>query len=208
MSEKIHPHLDSLRVPLDSLTPYHRNPRRHDLDTIVDSLQTNGQYRPIVANHGTHTGRPREILAGNGTWAAAKQLGWREIAVTWVDVDDVTAAKIVTVDNRASDLSTYDDAVLAELLDSLPDLDGTGYTPEDLDQLIANTLAAEEMPRSAGVGDPVVSYQIVFDNETQQATWYEYLRWLRREYPDLESIGERLQAHLGTLLAGEGGDDQ
>ena len=43
---------------VDELTSYHRNPRRGDVETIVRSLEVNGQYRPIVVNLGTRTGRP------------------------------------------------------------------------------------------------------------------------------------------------------
>ncbi|MYT33930.1 ParB N-terminal domain-containing protein [Streptomyces sp. SID8354] len=85
--------LADLAIPVDELAPYHRNPRTGDLDSITESLSTHSQYRPIVVNRGTLTGRPNEILAGNHTFKAAKQLDWTDIAVTWLDVDDDAAAK-------------------------------------------------------------------------------------------------------------------
>ncbi|MFF3465349.1 ParB/RepB/Spo0J family partition protein [Streptomyces sp. NPDC001984] len=102
-----------LAVPIDDLTGYHRNPRTGDVAAIAESLRVNGQYKAIVVNRGTHTGRPNEILAGNHTWAAAKQLGWEQIAATFVDVSDEDAARIVVVDNRTSDLAGYDSELLA-----------------------------------------------------------------------------------------------
>lgn len=117
------------------LRPYHRNPRRGDVDTIAASLAELGQYRPIVINRGTHTGRPNEILAGNHTFLAARKLGWDEIDVHEVDVDDETAARIVVIDNRSNDLATYDQSELLALLDSLPDLRATGFQVVDLDEL-------------------------------------------------------------------------
>lgn len=131
--------LADLAVPVDELAPYHRNPRTGDLDSIAESLSTNGQYRPIVVNRGTHTGRTNEILAGNHTFKAAEQLGWDTIAVTWLDVDDDAAAKIVIVDNRTSDLAGYDSVLLADILTELPDLQGTGYDQAQLDQLLDET---------------------------------------------------------------------
>ncbi|MFF3877980.1 ParB N-terminal domain-containing protein [Streptomyces sp. NPDC001978] len=125
-----------LAVPVDDLTEYHRNPRNGDVDAIAESLRVNGQYKAIVVNRGTHTGRPNEILAGNHTWAAAKQLGWEQIAATWVDVSDEDAARIVVVDNRTSDLAGYDSDLLADILEDLPDLDGTGYDQTALDKLL------------------------------------------------------------------------
>ena len=75
-----------VEFPVDDLAPYHRNPRRGDVKAIARSLETNGQYRPIVVNLGTHTGRPNEVLAGNHTLAGAKHLGWATVWGTTVDV--------------------------------------------------------------------------------------------------------------------------
>ncbi|MFD7769823.1 ParB/RepB/Spo0J family partition protein [Streptomyces sp. NPDC059787] len=127
-----------LAVPVDDLSEYHRNPRSGDVEAIADSLRVNGQYKAIVVNRGTHTGRPNEILAGNHTWAAAKQLGWEQIAATFIDVGDEDAARIVVVDNRTSDLAGYDSELLADILEELPDLEGTGYDQEALDKLLDN----------------------------------------------------------------------
>jgi ParB-like chromosome segregation protein Spo0J len=124
--------LVALKVPVSGLVPYGDNPRRGNIDVIIESLARHGQYRPIVVRAKTF-----EVLAGNHTLAAAKELGWSEIAATFVDVSDDEAARIVLVDNRAADLGTYDDEVLAQLLSSLPDLDGTGFDAEDLATLLA-----------------------------------------------------------------------
>lgn len=128
----IHETIGHLAVPIKDLKPYRLNPRVGNVDAIADSLKINGQYRPVVANR-----RTAEVLAGNHTLKAAIALGWDDIAVTWVDVDDVGAAKIVAVDNRANDLASYDDVALVELLKSLPELDGTLYSATDLDALVA-----------------------------------------------------------------------
>jgi ParB-like chromosome segregation protein Spo0J len=124
--------LASLVVPVDGLVPYPSNPRKGNLQVIVDSLERHGQYRPIVVRAKTF-----EVLAGNHTLAAAKALGWHEIAATFVDCTDDEAARIVLVDNRTNDLGRYDDELLANVLASLPDLDGTGYDADDLDLLLA-----------------------------------------------------------------------
>lgn len=160
----IHPDIADLAVPLADLNPYHKNPRRGDIETIRESLRTNGQYRPIVVNRGTKTGRPNEILAGNHTFAAAKAEKWTEIAATFVDVDNDQAAKLVVIDNRASDKAKNDKDVLADLLGSLDDLEGTGYSAEDLAKLCSN-----DPPDT----DPQLSeaYAVIIDcdDEDQQA---------------------------------------
>lgn len=148
--------VDELRlelVPLFDLQPYHRNPRRGDVAAIARSLRRTGQYRPIVVNVGTHTGRPGEVLAGNHTMAAARKLEWAAVWATWVDVDDDTCARIVAADNRTADLGGYDDTELLGLLQQVAagdhGLEGTGYDDADLLALIARTT-----PRAERTGDP------------------------------------------------------
>lgn len=123
-----------LHVDIDSLKRYPGNPRVGSLRTIAKSLEANGQYRPVVVN-----ARTLEILAGNHTWQAAKALGWKTIAATFVDVDDDTARRIVLVDNRANDLADYEDAALVDLLmrvQSEDTLVGTGYTDDDVAKML------------------------------------------------------------------------
>ncbi|MFE5719000.1 ParB/RepB/Spo0J family partition protein [Streptomyces erythrochromogenes] len=147
--------LAALAVPLADLSHYYRNPRTGDIDAIAKSLTAHGQYKPIVVNRGTITGRPNEILAGNHTAKAARILGWEEIAVTWLDVDEDTATKIVIVDNRTSDLAGYDTQLLADILTDLPDLAGTGYDQAQVDDLLDDTSlpAPIELPTDgAGTG--------------------------------------------------------
>lgn len=127
--------LQTRAIPVGDLRTYHRNPRRGNTAVIGQSLTVNGQYRPIVVNAGTHTGRPNEVLAGNHTLMAARDLGWESVAAVTVDVDDDQAARIVAADNRTADLGEYDERLLLELLAELPDLDGTGYEPGDIAEL-------------------------------------------------------------------------
>lgn len=139
-------------VPVGDLRTYHRNPRKGNTAVIAQSLTVNGMYRPVCVNRGTHTGRPDEVLAGNHTLMAARDLGWDTIAVTYIDVDDDQAARIVAVDNRSADLATYDDRLLLELLADLPDLDGTGYDPGDIEDLEKSL--RDTNPPDPGLTDP------------------------------------------------------
>lgn len=122
----------SRKVAIDSLQPYGGNARRGDLPLIRQSLELNGQYRPVVVRKATN-----EILAGNHTWAAAKELGWPKIAATFVDVDEDHARRINLVDNRANDVAGYDYEAVLELLQAAPTLEGTGYDQAALEEVLA-----------------------------------------------------------------------
>jgi hypothetical protein len=155
----IHKTIAALAVPIDEVREREKNPRRGNLDAIKESLEVNGQYRPVVVNK-----RTGEVLAGNHTLKAAKALGWPEIAATFVDADEEQAARIVLIDNRANDLAEYDDRELADLLESLPSLDGTGYAAEDLSAILRDLGAAairegktdpDDVPDAGEVGEAV-----------------------------------------------------
>ena len=150
---------------VDELTTYHRNARRGDVEAIARSLERNGQYRAIVVNVGTHTGRPLEVLAGNHTLMAARRLGWPTVRGTTVDVGDVDAARIVAADNRTADLGDYDEATLRDLLQSIDDLDGTGYTTDDLAALLAD----DAVPLDAGAeADYAERWELVVECESEE----------------------------------------
>lgn len=144
-------------VPLDSLKPHPQNPRQGDIGAIVESLSEHGQYKPLVVQRGT-----RHILAGNHTWQGAAQLEWTHIQVVFVDVDDEQALKILLVDNRTSDLATYDDALLADLLKAVHavngELTGTGFDTDALDDLLAKVDGGTNFEGS-GDGDTEMPYE-------------------------------------------------
>lgn len=147
------PQLEVTSFPVGDLQTYHRNPRRGAVSKIAESLAARGQYRAIVVNVGTHTGRALEVLAGNHTLLAARELGWQVIDATTVDVDEAGAAAIVAADNRLADLGGYDEADLLAVLEAAGDLAGTGY--EDLD--VARLQAALAEPVALTDPDDVPS---------------------------------------------------
>jgi len=138
------------QVPVSQLQTHPRNVRQGNVDLIAESLKTHGQYRPIVVQKSTNY-----ILAGNHTWKAAQSLNWADIAVTYVDVDDEEALRILLVDNRANDVASYDESglgnILRELLDTEKQLEGTGFYKTDLDDLLEKL---GETPKPDLLGDP------------------------------------------------------
>lgn len=119
-------------VSLDAVTTYPGNPRRGNVSLIGESLKENQQFAPIVVQRSTGY-----VLSGNHTLMAAVELQWPTIDVVYVDVDDSRARRIVLAANRTADLARYDDQALTDLLEALGgDFTGTGYTAEDLDDIL------------------------------------------------------------------------
>ena len=151
-------------VPPAQLNLFHKNPRKGDVPAIMSSLRRHTQYKPITANVGTHTGRPAEVLAGNHTLMAFRELAaaepndkrWQKMLVHWVDVDDDMAERIVVADNQTGRLGGFDEAQLAELVAGFDgDVEGLGFTDADVEALLAlnghDVLAEDDVELN---GDP------------------------------------------------------
>jgi ParB family chromosome partitioning protein len=116
-----------------SLTMDPANSRKHgerNLETIKASLNRFGQQKPIVVNS------KGVVLAGNGTLAAARALGWKEIQVVRTDLEGADAVAYAIADNRTAELAEWDDDALAATLASL-------QNDEDFDHLVAGFTDAE-----------------------------------------------------------------
>lgn len=130
------------RVPVDAITPHPENARKGNVAAIGDSLAENHQFAPIIVQRSTGY-----VLAGNHTLLAARALGWPEVDAAFVDVDDDRARKIMLAANKTSDSSTYEEQALLDLLEALNgDYEGTGYTPDDLDDLLSVLNRMPEAP--------------------------------------------------------------
>lgn len=152
------------------LALFHKNPRVGDVDAITGSLRANGQYKPLVVNRGTHTGRSMEVIAGNHTLKAIRGLAetypdddrWQSVDCWVIDVDDDRAARIVAADNRTSELGGFDVDLLTDLLEDMTDLEGTGYTDDDLVELMAASSRnlddlSDFLGNTSGGGEPTTS---------------------------------------------------
>lgn len=132
------------RVDLDRLATHPRNPRRGNVGRLEQLIEDNGFHGALLCQRSTGF-----ILAGNHRMLAAKAKGLTALPVLWLDVDDDEALRILLGDNRGSDDATYDGETLAALLSELEasdrELQGTGYTPADLEALLER-LGAEAAP--------------------------------------------------------------
>jgi hypothetical protein len=136
MPIRFHPDLKPLMVPIDEVVQYPDNYNQGDVEAIAESIEVNGMYRPLYAQRSS-----RRIVAGNHTWEACKALGADHVPVVWLDIDDTQATRLLIADNRIAALARPDTSSLVALLEQLGQtalgLHGTGYIPDDLEQLTA-----------------------------------------------------------------------
>ncbi len=107
---------------IDSLVFDPINARKHpdkNIEAIKSSLAKFGQQKPIVIND------KNIVIAGNGTLAAAKALGWKSINCVVSTLDDLNQMAFALADNRTSELAVWDfEAVHQQLAQlELADLD-------------------------------------------------------------------------------------
>ena len=133
-------YLEALAVPLSQLILAERNPRRGDVEAIRKSYERFGHRKPIVVSRETS-----EIVAGNHQYLAAKELGWKKIAVVWVDDDPETQVAYSIADNRIGQLGEWDVGALIEAFDLVGpnDLDAAGFS--EVDVLDFRALADEKL---------------------------------------------------------------
>lgn len=119
-------------LSIDSLVFDPNNARKHsqkNLDAIKGSLTKFGQQKPIVVD------AKNIIIAGNGTVAAAKDLGWKEIKAVRSDLDGFMQAAFALADNRTAELAEWDMDTLKESLAALDladfDLSSIGFDADD-----------------------------------------------------------------------------
>lgn len=130
-------------VPIDSIRPYWRNPRRissEAVDKVAKSLAEFGWQQPIV------TDRDGVIIVGHTRHAAARQLGWDVVQVSVADLDDEKAKQYRLIDNRTAELSHWDhEALLTELREFGGDL-LEDFFPE-VDLQIGDAAASNDVTR-------------------------------------------------------------
>jgi len=101
------------RVSIDALIPDPSNARMHDevnIAAIKGSLAKFGQQKPIVITKGN------VVVAGNGTLEAARELGWKDIAVVYSDLSGTEAIAFAIADNRTAELGKWNKDILGKQL--------------------------------------------------------------------------------------------
>ena len=136
-------------VAIDSVQFDPANVRKHgekNLGAIKSSLLRFGQQKPIVVD------AKGIVRAGNGTLAALKALGWKEVRIVRSTLEGSEATAYAIADNRTAELADWDDDALSQTLAALQIEDedlalATGFDLSEIEKLTApNDVEEDEVP--------------------------------------------------------------
>jgi len=123
-------------ININELKPWGKNPRKHDIEKLVKSIERFGFRAPLVVNkrNGDYM-----VEAGHGRLVAARVLGLSKLPCVIVEDDELTAEAYAIADNRLQEFAEWDMPALAE---TLKEFDGEllktiGFTSGELDNLIS-----------------------------------------------------------------------
>lgn len=152
------------------------NPKRHDVEAIIESILRAGFVTPTIQNDEDGTmlvgaGRIEALLALHARGAEApsgiavdSDGRWLVPVVHGVHLTASAASAFLLADNRTTELGGWDDqqlgALLQELATTTEGLQGTGFTETDLSALLDRLAAVEPIPI-----DPDVPPSMPIDSE-------------------------------------------
>jgi ParB-like chromosome segregation protein Spo0J len=129
------------KVPITYLKQYEFNPRIHpkkNIDAIKKSLKSFNQYKPLIVDAETNS-----ILAGNGTFQSALELGFTEIECIFISgLSEEQKNIIVIADNKLNESSKWIYETL-EKIDIIPDFS------EDYESLIKSIIPNKSKKESS-----------------------------------------------------------
>jgi ParB family transcriptional regulator, chromosome partitioning protein len=103
------------KLPIASLRPNARNPRRVfpdvELDELAASLRERGIIQPIVARPVRGAADTYEIIAGERRWRAAQRAGLHDVPVVVIEATDAESLQLAIIENvQRTDLNALEEA--------------------------------------------------------------------------------------------------
>lgn len=178
---------------LDELKPYGKNPRKNDaaVPKVMESIQKFGFKVPLVISS------DGEIITGHTRYKASKNLGLESVpCVVADDLSDDEIKAFRLADNKVSEFSVWDydllGGELSELADSF-DMGDLGFSM-DMSELEHQWDEEDEpeSPKEPKERSYSIVYELAFNNEEEQEEWYGILGTLKRKFPDVDTIAERV----------------
>lgn len=163
-AKKIHNVQDSLLkliggeaklTAISSLNFDPNNPNHHpdkNIEVIKSSLEQFGQDQVIVVMK-----QGMIVRKGNGRLQAAKELGWTHIAAIVIDESEIESIARGLADNRSSELSQWNDEILANVMSQLVDEEydptSIGWDEDELAAMLSETSDAPDCSEGEAEGD-------------------------------------------------------
>ena len=135
-----------------------------------------------------------------------------------LDSESAKARMVALADNRTTEINlSWDSEGLKELADATADVSNF-FVDTELDDFLLNKeleptdfdpyIGDEEGDEEAEVdevtkresGTPQIAYTVVFDDEEQQENFHSLLRYLKKLYPEVETLGARLDIFLNKAV--------
>lgn len=142
-------------VAISTLNEAAYNPRkisREQLERLKGSIRQWGFVDPIIANRTTGN-----IVGGHQRVKAARALGLEDVPVVWVELDDANEKALNVALNKHG--GEWDAEALPALLDEITaagiELELTGFTAEELDDMIADLGVGSEAANGLTDADEV-----------------------------------------------------
>jgi hypothetical protein len=196
-------------VPIGNLVLDARNARRRtprSADMLAHSMAEFGAARSIVVDE---NGR---VLAGNGTAEAAKNAGIDRvlfipsdgntlIAVQRLDLSETEKTSLALADNRTSDTSEFDGAMLAQLVEEDAQLDiSPWFSEEEFAALLAGDQVEEEEPAPPSKPDSGLEIKLQFASQEEFDRFGSLLVQLAAALPEPAELTGRLALAIEAYL--------
>jgi ParB family chromosome partitioning protein len=103
------------KVPVESLRPNPRNPRKDfsdaELAELADSVRERGIIQPILVRPVKGKTDAYEIVAGERRWRAAQRAGLHDVPIVPLDINDAQALEFAIIENvQRTDLNPLEEA--------------------------------------------------------------------------------------------------
>ena len=122
-------------VDIDTLIEWEHNPRINTeaVSKVARSIERFGFASPVIARE-----EDRMVIAGHTRIAAARSLGLKTVPVRFMKLNRTEAELLAIADNKLGEISDWNEDMLKDILDALPenDLDDIGFSSEELEILL------------------------------------------------------------------------
>ena len=122
-------------VDIDTLIEWEHNPRINTeaVSKVARSIERFGFASPVIARE-----EDNMVIAGHTRIAAARSLGLKTVPVRFMKLSRTEAELLAIADNKLGEISDWNEDMLKDILDALPenDLDDIGFSSEELEILL------------------------------------------------------------------------